>query len=103
MIISGGENISSLELEKTLLAHPSVLECAVIGVPNSRWGEVPKAFVVLRSQQTASEKELLAHCRKQLARFKVPRSIALVESLPKGGTGKVLKQKLREVYWNDSI
>ena len=96
VIISGGENISSLELEKTLLDHPAVLECAVIGVPNSRWGEVPKAFVVLRSQQATSEKELLAHCRQQLARFKVPRSIALVESLPKGGTGKVIKRKLRE-------
>ena len=100
VIISGGENISSLELEKTLLAHPAVLECAVIAVPNSRWGEVPKAFVVLSPQQTSGEKELLAHCRQQLARFKVPRSVELVESLPKGGTGKILKRKLREGYWD---
>ena len=100
VIISGGENISSLELEKTLLAHPAVLECAVIAVPNSRWGEVPKALVVLSGGETASEKELLAHCRQQLARFKVPRSIQLVDSLPRGGTGKILKQRLRESYWD---
>ncbi len=100
VIISGGENISSLELERTLLGHPAVLECAVIAVPNTRWGEVPKALVVLGEGQTTSEKELLAHCRQQLARFKVPRSIELVHSLPKGGTGKVLKRKLRERYWD---
>ena len=100
VIVSGGENISSLELEKALLSHPAVLECAVIAVPNSRWGEVPKAVVVLREGQTTSEKELLAHCRQQLARFKVPRSIQLVDSLPKGGTGKVLKRRLRESYWD---
>lgn len=98
VIISGGENISSLELENTLLAHPAVLECAVIGVPHRRWGEVPKAFVVPEPDQTPSEKELLHHCRRLLARFKVPRSVELVEDLPKGGTGKILKRELRERY-----
>ena len=99
IIVSGGENISSLEIEKALLAHPAVLECAVIPVPDAVWGEVPKALVVLKARAAATEAELLAHCRSHLAAFKVPRSVDFFESLPKGGTGKILKRELREKYW----
>jgi fatty-acyl-CoA synthase len=96
-IISGGENISSLELENTLLSHPSVAEAAVIPVPDDKWGEVPKALVVLKADATATEQEMLDFCRFRLARFKVPRSVEFLPNLPKTGTGKVLKKDLREV------
>jgi acyl-CoA synthetase (AMP-forming)/AMP-acid ligase II len=99
MILSGGENIASAEVERVLYEHPAVLECAVIPVPDDQWGEVPKAIVTLRAGQSAGEPELLAHCRKHLAGFKVPRSVEVVDALPKGGTGKVLKKVLREKYW----
>ncbi len=99
IIISGGENISSLELEKTLCAHPAVYECAVIAVPDEKWGETPKALVVLKENQKADEAELLAFLRKRVAKFKVPRTVEFLPSLPKGGTGKILKKVLREKYW----
>ncbi len=99
IIISGGENISSIELENVLLAHPEVLECAVIPVPDDTWGEVPKALVVRKAGATASADELLEHCRGRLAGFKMPKSVVFYEELPKGGTGKILKRQLRERYW----
>jgi fatty-acyl-CoA synthase len=99
MVLSGGENIATAEIERVLYEHPSVLECAVIAVPDDTWGEVPKALVVLRPGHTAREPELLDHCRRYLAGFKVPKSVEFVESLPKGGTGKILKKVLREKYW----
>ena len=95
VIISGGENISSLELERALNAHSEVLESAVIPVANQRWGEIPKAFVVPTSQGAVTKKELLSHCRNLLAPFKMPRIIEIVSDLPKSATGKVLKRKLR--------
>jgi fatty-acyl-CoA synthase len=98
MILSGGENIASAEIERVIYEHPAVLECAVIAVPDDQWGEVPKALVALRAGQSLSEAELLAHCRKHLAGFKVPKSVEFADSLPKGGTGKVLKKVLREKY-----
>jgi fatty-acyl-CoA synthase len=100
IIVSGGENISSLELEKTILAHPSVLEAAVIPVPDERWGEVPKALVVLKPNAAAMEPELIGFCRSRLAHYKCPRSIEFVDSLPKTGTGKILKKDLRKKYWH---
>jgi fatty-acyl-CoA synthase len=105
IIVSGGENISSLELEKAMLAHSAVLECAVLPVPDARWGEVPKALVVLKPSAQASESELLHFCRTRIAHYKCPRSVEFVESLPKTGTGKVLKKELRKKYWDghDSI
>lgn len=105
IIVSGGENISSLELEKAMLAHPGVLECAVLPVPDAKWGEVPKALVVLKPGAQATEAELLEHCRSRIAHYKCPRSVEFVESLPKTGTGKVLKKDLRKKYWDghDSI
>jgi fatty-acyl-CoA synthase len=99
IIVSGGENISSLEVEKTLLAHPSVYEVAVIPVPDAKWGEVPKALVVLKPGAQASEAELLEFCRARIAHYKVPSSVEFFDSLPKTGTGKILKRELRKKYW----
>jgi len=99
IIISGGENISTLEIERVLLEHPAVSECAVIGVPHERWGETPKAVVVLKAGQQADEDQLRAHVRQHLAGFKVPSSVEIQQELPKGATGKILKRKLREPYW----
>jgi fatty-acyl-CoA synthase len=99
IIVSGGENISSLELEKAILAHPAVLEAGVIPIPDEKWGEVPKALVVLRPNATATETELIEFCRSQLAHYKCPRSFEFVPSLPKTGTGKILKKDLRRKYW----
>jgi fatty-acyl-CoA synthase len=100
LIISGGENISSVEIEETLYEHPAVLEACVFAVPDENWGEVPKALVALREAAATTEKELLAFCRARLASFKLPQSIEIRESLPKGGTGKFLKSELREPYWS---
>ncbi len=99
IIISGGENISSVEVENTLSMHPAVYECAVLAVPDEQWGEVPKALVVLKPGGKATEGELIQFCREQLAHFKVPKSVEFFDSLPKGGTGKILKAELREKYW----
>ncbi len=96
LIISGGENISSVEVENTLAEHPAVLEAAVVGVPDERWGEVPRAFVALRPGATASPDELIAFVRDRLAHFKAPKEVHVVDALPRGGTGKVLKNLLRE-------
>ena len=95
MIVSGGENIASSEIERVLYEHDSVLEAAVIGRPDDRWGEVPVAFVVLRQNAGATPDELIAHCQAQLARFKVPREVTFVEALPRNPSGKVLKRELR--------
>ncbi|MCZ6486036.1 MAG: hypothetical protein O6826_10090 [Acidobacteria bacterium] len=92
--------MSSLEVEKALLAHPALLECAVMPVSHHTLGETPKALVVLKPDQQVTEKELIAHCRKHLAVFKLPQSIDFFQSLPKGRTGKILKRKLREPYWS---
>lgn len=99
VINSGGENISSVEVEALLYEHPAVLEAAVVGVPDSRWGEVPKALVVLKPGQQASEQELITFCRNHMAHFKAPKSVEFLESLPKTATGKVQKFALREHYW----
>ena len=100
IIVSGGENISSLEIEKALLAHPAVYEAAVIPVPDERWGEVPKALVVLKPGQQLTETELLDFCRGQIAHYKCPRSVEFFDALPKTGTGKILKKELRKKYWS---
>ena len=99
IIVSGGENISSLEVEKALMAHPGVLEAAVIPVPDEKWGEVPKALVVLKPEAHADESELIEFCRTRLTHYKCPRSVEFYESLPKTGTGKILKKNLRKKYW----
>jgi|SRR5215469_37961 len=102
IIISGGENISSLEVEKALSAHPDVYEVAVISVPDEKWGETPKALVVLKPGARATEQQLLEFCASRLARFKCPRSVEFLPALPKTGTGKILKRELREKYWGQA-
>jgi fatty-acyl-CoA synthase len=99
VIISGGENISSPEIEDALYQHPGVLECAVIGVPHEKWGETPKALVLLREGHAASAEELIAFCREHLAHFKCPTSVEFVPELPRTATGKLQKFRLREQYW----
>lgn len=101
IIVSGGENISSLEVEKALLAHPGVYEAAVIPVPDEKWGEVPKGLVVTKPGSNPTEVELLEFCRSRIAHFKCPRSIEFLESLPKTATGKILKKGLRQKYWSE--
>jgi fatty-acyl-CoA synthase len=95
MIVSGGENIASSEIERVLYEHDSVLEAAVVGRADDRWGEVPVAFVVVRQDAVTTPDLLLEHCRAQLARFKVPREITLLDALPRNPSGKVLKRELR--------
>ena len=95
---SGGEKISSIEVEQTLVAHPAVLECAVVGVPHEFWGERPKAFVTLNEGAQATEEELIAFCRDELAHFKCPDTVEF-GPLPKTSTGKVQKFVLREREW----
>jgi fatty-acyl-CoA synthase len=99
MILSGGENVASAEIERVLYDHPAVLECAVIAIPDEQWGEVAKAVITLRAGCQATEAEILAHCRKHLAGFKIPKSLEFADALPKGGTGKILKKVLREKCW----
>ncbi len=99
MVISGGENIYPAEIERVLAEHPSVGDCAVIGVPDERWGEVPKAVVVAAPGQTVDVDALLAHCRAHLAGFKCPKSVDVLAELPRNPTGKVLKKDLRKPYW----
>ncbi len=96
MIVSGGENIAGSEVERVLYEHKAVLEAAVVGRPDERWGEVPVAFVALRSGETATADELVAHCEGQLARFKVPKSVTFIDELPRNPSGKVLKRDLRD-------
>jgi acyl-CoA synthetase (AMP-forming)/AMP-acid ligase II len=99
VIISGGENVSSIEVEDVLFSHPAVAEVAVIGVPHETWGETVKALVVLSDGQTVTEPDLVAHCRDRLAHYKCPTSVEIREVLPRTATGKLQKFKLREPYW----
>jgi long-chain acyl-CoA synthetase len=100
MIISGGENVYSVEVENALYTHPAVLECAVIGIPHNMWGEAVHVVVVCKPGMSVTGEELLAHARVQIAGYKVPRSVEFqLEALPKSGAGKILKRDLREKYW----
>lgn len=100
IIVSGGENISSIELEKAIFAHPSVLECAVVAAPDPKWGEIPAAIVVLKPDRQLDSENLLAFLEKRIAKFKLPKIIQFTQNaLPKTGTGKILKRELRENFW----
>jgi acyl-CoA synthetase (AMP-forming)/AMP-acid ligase II len=99
VIISGGENVSSIEVEDALFSHPAVAEVAVIGVPDHKWGETVKALVVLAAGTSATERELIDHCRSKLAHFKCPTSIEFRDALARTATGKLQKFKLRQPYW----
>ena len=98
MFISGGENVYPAEIEKALYEHPAVAQCAVIGVPDEKWGEAGMAVVVLKPDMTATEDELLEHCRARLARYKVPKSVVFVDALPLSAAGKILKRELKEQF-----
>ncbi len=100
VIITGGENVSSIEVEDCLYQHPDVAEVAVIGVPSEKWGETIKALVVLRPDATVSETELIEHCRRHMAHFKAPTSVEFREVLERTATGKLQKYKLRQPFWS---
>ena len=100
MIVTGGENVYSTEVENALATHPAVLQVAVIGIPSEQWGEAVHAIVVLREGASATEQELIDHAREWIAGYKVPKSIEFrAEPLPLSGAMKVLKKDLREPYW----
>jgi len=99
MIITGGENVYSTEVEAALYQHPAVLEAAVIGVPDDRWGEAVAAVVVLREGQQATGEDIIAHCRDLIATYKCPKRVEFLGALPKSGAGKILKSELRKPFW----
>ena len=99
IIVSGGENISTIEVEAAIASHPAVLEVAVVGVPSDRWGERPKAIVVLREGHNPTESEIIEHVHGRIARYKAPDRVSFVEALPKTSTGKIKKFELREAEW----
>ena len=100
MIISGGENVYSTEVENVIYQHPAAHEAAVIGVPDEKWGEAVKAIVTLKEGASLTESELIEFCASKLADYKVPKSVEIREGeLPKSATGKILKKELREPYW----
>ncbi len=101
MIITGGENVYSVQVEAAIHKHPAVLEAAVIGVPDDEWGESVKAVVVLKPGQVATEKDIIETARTHLASYQKPRSVDFVDALPKAPTGKILKRELRDPYWKD--
>lgn len=101
MIISGGENVYSLEVENAVASHSAVAACAVIGIPSDEWGEAVHACVVLKPEQSLELEDLIAHCREKIAGYKLPRSLSLVDALPISGAGKVLKTDLRKPYWEN--
>jgi acyl-CoA synthetase (AMP-forming)/AMP-acid ligase II len=103
MIVSGGENIAGSEVERVLYEHDAVVEAAVVGRPDPKWGEVPIAYVVVRAEAAPTAAELIEHCRGQLAKFKVPKDVLFVDALPRNPSGKVLKRELRDQTSHASI
>lgn len=102
MVISGGENVFSVEVEGAIYEHPAVQECAVIGIPSKQWGEAVHAIVVPKASCSIDPEEIIAHCRQRIAGYKVPRSVTIrVEPLPVSGAGKILKTELRRPYWEN--
>lgn len=99
VVISGGENISTVEVEQAILSHPAVQDVAVVGTPDSKWGERPKAFVITHSGTDVDETSIITHVKSQIASYKAPRSVEFVESLPRTSTGKIRKNELREAEW----
>ncbi|MGW2317359.1 AMP-binding protein [Streptomyces sp. NPDC001680] len=99
VIITGGENVSSIEVEDTIFSHPAVAEVAVIGVPDAKWGETIKALVVVAEGASVSEAEVIAYCKEHMAGYKAPTSVEFREAIPRTATGKIQKFKLREPYW----
>ncbi|MFB4472623.1 AMP-binding protein, partial [Oceanobacillus caeni] len=102
LIISGGENISSTEVEGVLYKHQDVLEVAVIAVPDEKWGEIPKAIIVLQPDAKVMEQDIIDYCRNNMAHFKAPKMVEFVDDLPKTATGKLQKFRLREMHWGSA-
>jgi acyl-CoA synthetase (AMP-forming)/AMP-acid ligase II len=98
MIIRGGENISPAEVESVLYSHPKIEDAAIIGIPDAKWGQVPRAIVALKQKEAATPEEILEYCKSELAGFKRPTSVIVVDSLPRNQMGKVLKKELRKKY-----
>jgi acyl-CoA synthetase (AMP-forming)/AMP-acid ligase II len=101
MIVSGGENIYSTEVEATLFAHPDIIDAAVIGVPNEKYGEVVKACIVKKEDSDLTEEDVINFCKDRIASYKKPQSIDFIDEVPRNASGKVLKKVLREPYWKD--
>jgi long-chain acyl-CoA synthetase len=102
MIISGGENVYSVEVESVLSTHPDVLECAVIGVPSKEWGEAVHAVIVTRDQRSVVVDDIVAYCRGKIANYKIPKSVSFsADALPKTGPGKIAKRQIRDAFWQD--
>ena len=101
MVVTGGENVFSVEVEDALLRLPAIAQCAVIGVPDETWGERVHAVVVFKEGESADEQAIVAHCKEWIANYKCPRSFDFVDELPLSGAGKILKYKLKEPYWAD--
>jgi len=99
MILTGGENVYSTEVENILYMYPAILECAVVGVPDQKWGEAVKAIVVLKPGQKATEQEIIQFCKERIAHYKAPKSIDFIRVLPRTGSGKIHKKNLRDKYW----
>jgi acyl-CoA synthetase (AMP-forming)/AMP-acid ligase II len=102
MIITGGFNVFSTEVEKAVMAHPAIQDCAVIGVPDDKWGEAVKAVVELRDGNTATEAEIIALCKDAIGSVKAPKSVEFTAELPRSSNGKVLKRAVREQFWADA-
>ena len=96
MIITGGENVYSTEVENVLYTHPAILEAAVVGVPDAHWGEAVKAFVVLKEGNQVTEEAIISFCKENLAHYKAPKSVDFLQSLPRTGSGKIYKKGLRD-------
>ena len=101
MIISGGENIYSVEVERVIAEHPAVMDIAVIGIPDDRWGEAVMAVVALRPGTQASEQDIVSWSRERLATYKCPKTVYFIEELPRNPTGKILKPELRKPFWEN--
>ncbi|MGH3936140.1 MAG: class I adenylate-forming enzyme family protein, partial [Pseudonocardiaceae bacterium] len=99
VIITGGENVSSIEVEDCVFSHPAVADVAVIGVPSERWGETIKALVVVADGEQITPDEIIRYCKERLAGYKAPTSVEFREAIPRTATGKIQKFKLREEYW----
>ena len=103
MYISGGENVYPAEVEQVLLIHPAVADAAVVGVPDERWGEVGKAWIVARPGAVIDPEEIRAFCRERLAAYKVPKHVEVLDALPRNAAGKILKGRLRAVCWSEEF
>ena len=99
MILSGGENIYPAEVENALMSHDEILDAAVVGVPDDKWGESTKAFVVLSKENSMNESEIISYTKSKIASYKCPKTIECLDMLPRNPSGKVLRRELRAPYW----